>query len=242
MRWTFCVLLAGGCVFFRSASVPMPTVLHAAPAGEADRLVVLLPGLADAPEDFDTQGFVAAIHAVDPLADVIAADAHFGYYRTRTLPQRLHADVLAPLAGRYRETWFVGISMGGLGGSIYAEDHPGTITGLILLAPYLGEGVLDTVRQAGGLARWTPTPLDQVGDENERRFHQLWAWYRGYLDEAPARPRLYLGYGAADDFAPGNAMLGAALPESQVLVLPGDHDWSVWRPLFETLVSRALRR
>ena len=71
----------------------------------------------------------------DPRLDVIAADAHFGYYRARSVVDRLHEDLIAPVADRYERVWLVGISMGGFGSALYAMEHPDVVDGVIMLAP-----------------------------------------------------------------------------------------------------------
>jgi hypothetical protein len=88
--------IASGCVFVRPAAVPMPLVRHAAAAGTAVGLIVMLPGLGGTPEDFEEHAFVDLVRLAHPGYDVVLADAHFGYDRTRTLVERLHEDVIEP--------------------------------------------------------------------------------------------------------------------------------------------------
>ena len=241
LSWSGLLVLGSGCVYLRAPETPMPTVFHASASGDAAHLIVLLPGLADGPEDFADNGFVDAIRRANPRFDVVATDAHFGYYRTRTLGERLYADVLEPAAARYDEIWLVGISLGGIGGAIYAQEHPGAIDGLILLAPYMGDDdIARDVAAAGGLASWTPPPLESIEGEDRRKFHEVWRFYRGYVTDPANMPRLYLGYGEQDDFAPAIGLVAAALPPEQVQTRAGGHRWSVWRPVFEALVQRAL--
>lgn len=236
-------LFLSSCAYFRSATTPMPMARYAAPADSADTLVVLLPGMGDSPEDFVDQGFVRRIQEVRPTADVIAADAHFGYYRSRTFLQRLKSDVIDPVAARYEQIWLVGISLGGFGSAIFCEQNPETIDGMILLAPFMGErDIVEQVRAAGGLAKWTP-PADIAGmaDDAEQKFTQLWAFYRGYANETAATmPKLYLGWGESDGLHVPNGMVADVLPSEQSLAMPGGHKWTVWRPLFDQLVVRAL--
>lgn len=237
-------LLACGCTYFRPATAPMPVVLHEAPAGVADTLFVLLPGLGDGPEDYSANGFVEQIQQARPRADVIAADAHFGYYRSRTFLPRLKADVIDPVADRYEQIWFVGISLGGFGSAIFCEEFPDTVDGLILLAPFMGErDVIASVRQAGGLADWTPpTDFSGIEDDASRKFHELWAFFKSYADGGAARglPELYIGWGTEDGLHVPISMVAAVLPPERTMAVPGGHRWTVWQPLFADLLARAL--
>ena len=115
----------------------MPVVFHAAAAGAADGLIVLLPGFSDGPASFDNQGMIDIVRRIAPAFDAVATDAHFAYYRNQSIVERLHADVIEPITGQYRTVWLVGISMGGLGAASYAMEHPDVVAGVILLAPYM---------------------------------------------------------------------------------------------------------
>ena len=136
-KWGLCLLALAalsGCAFLRSASVPMRHLSFQQRGPAAARgVIVLLPGFGDRPEAFEQHGFVAALTRSAPDYDVVAADAHFGYYRKRTLLDRLDQDVVAPLRARgYREIWLVGASMGGLAAVAYARTHPERIRSLIV--------------------------------------------------------------------------------------------------------------
>ena len=112
----FVALAGSGCYFTQSAAVPMPTVLwsHHGSA-PAQGLAVLLPGFGDAPADFQSAGIVDLIRARTQF-DAVGANAHYGYYRARTILTRLSADVIAPARKQgYRNFVLVGVSMGGMG-------------------------------------------------------------------------------------------------------------------------------
>ncbi|MCB9735505.1 MAG: alpha/beta fold hydrolase [Deltaproteobacteria bacterium] len=242
--------LLPACAFFRSADVPMhaePHLQAAAPAAVGEDaagrvLVVLLPGFGDGPEDFVERGVVARLEAVGPEVDVIAADAHFGYYRGDfTVVERLHADVVAPAlaARRYAKVWVVGVSMGGYGALAYAMDHADVVTGAIVLAPYLGpDDVFEAVRDAGGLAAWTPPDPATIEDDELRHATRLWAFLKAAA--ATGAPALWVGVGDDDGLAPVVRLVTAALPADHALEREGGHGWVVWVPLFDALVSRAL--
>jgi len=239
MRW-LALLLLTGCAFFRATPTPIPMLRYAAPAGDANALIVMLPGRGDQPDAYKKNGFVAKVQACNPHADIVCPDAHIGYYYNKSIVERLHEDVLAGARERYEQIWFIGISMGGMGTAAYAGEHPENVDGAILLAPYMGSNaVIEEVRAAGGPRSWTPPeatthPLDSVG-----RFRQMWTWYRDVITQ-PDAPKLFLGYGAQDRFAPANAMVANELPKAQTMAIPGGHKWTTWKPLFDELATRAL--
>lgn len=232
---------AASC-YLRPASVPMPAVRHAAPAGDARGLVVFLPGLSDGPDDYVANGFVDLVHELRPDFDVLAVDAHFGYYRAMSVTDRLYEDHLASVRDRYDEIWLVGISMGGLGSSLFAARHEGLVDGVVLLAPYMGDPeVFGEVKEAGGLASWSPPDgWRDLSKRSKSGFYELWNWYRGYAAAPTRSPSMFIGYGSEDRLRVPNELLAEALPEDHVLVRPGGHKWVVWKPIFAELLPRAL--
>ena len=239
--WLATVLLLGGCTFFRSATVPMPIAHYPAPAANANGLLVLLPGIGDDPEDYATNGFVEMVQRANPRFDVICADAHFGYYRSQSVAQRLHDDVIAPVAERYEHIWIGGISLGGLGSIAFLRDHKDLIDGAILLAPYMGEQeVIEEVRRAGGLRSWQPRALPVDASASVQLSHWLWTYYHAVAEHPETMPELFLGYGEDDRFRISNGMVAETLPDRHKATLPGGHKWTVWKPLFAKLVPRAL--
>ncbi|MCB9876538.1 MAG: alpha/beta fold hydrolase [Planctomycetes bacterium] len=235
------VLACQACMFLRSTTVPMPAVLHPATSGTADTLVVLLPGFGDGPQDYYDNGVVTKIREVNPRADVIAVDAHFGYYKDRTMIDRLHEDVIGPLAGRYQHVWLVGISMGGFGAVIYTQAHRELVEGMILMAPYMGSrDVITEVDVAGGLDKWTPPDPSTIADDETRKYYEAWIFLQGYAKRPETMPRLFLGHGADDSLHQPNGFVGRFLPEGRYLVRAGGHKWTVWRPMFAEFAGPAL--
>lgn len=228
--------LLAGCGGWRAATVPLRVLERpAACPSPVDTLVVLLPGSYSLPEDFDREGFVAAVRERHLAVDLALVDAHVGYYRERKIVDRLAADVIAPARARgYRRVWLAGISIGGLGTMLYADERPGEVDGLIALAPYLGSPeIARTVRAAGGLRQWhPPDTVPQVDDLDGG----LWRWLRRAVVETPERPPLVLGYGLSDRFVENDAVLAAALPPGRVFTAPGGHDWPVWQQLWRDLL------
>ncbi len=233
-------VLAAGCVNLRSTSAPMFTQTDASQCTvRADTLIVMLPGVFSYPEEFVREGFVKAVQDERLAVDIVRVDAHLGYYEKNAFVERLRADVIAPARARgYRAVWIFGISLGGFGGLIYAQEHPDEIAGVVALAPYLGNPELaESVEKAGGLMRWN-APLVSAADERSKREAALWTSLKSYgAAAATAQPRplpqLWLGYGKADKFARSNGLLGAVLPPERVFTTEGAHDWAPWLRLWK---------
>jgi pimeloyl-ACP methyl ester carboxylesterase len=200
--------------------------------------LVLLPGFGDRPETFSERGFIAALRRHVPQYDVIAADAHFGYYRKRCLVERLEHDLIGPLLRQgYRELWLVGTSMGGFGAVAYAREHPERVTGLLLFAPYMGpDGVIEEVKRVG-LCKYRAPLAGKIEDQESFARANF-----GYLGEKACKTRdvaLWLAVGEDDRLFGANRTLGAALAPERFLVMKGGHGWKVWTPAADKLAARA---
>lgn len=231
------LLLVAGCSFLRPATVPLATDSNLASCSvKADTLLVFLPGAYSTIDEFVREGFVQEVRQRRIAADIVMADAHMTYYQQRSVTDRLEADVLAPArAAGYRAIWLVGISVGGFGALIHEEQLPGGVTGIVALAPYLGEGQLTReITRAGGLAAWQaptgPLPLEQM----ETR---LWRWLQGQAKLPTGSQALYLAYATEDRFAESHRLLAAALPPQRVFTTPGGHDWAPWRRLWQQVLA-----
>lgn len=228
-----------GCFFFRVASTPMERVSFRELGPEqACGAVVLIPGFGDRPDAFKDHGFVAALEKAAPRFDVFGADAHFGYYRKRTLLDRLEQDVIGPLRARgYRQIWLVGASMGGFGAVAYARSHPELVRGVMLFAPYMGPKDVVQEVSATGLCDYQP----QIGSEqNEDNFaRRNFVWLRQQACET-RDVSLWLAVGSEDRLRRPDTLLGGALDPAHVLVLPGGHGWKVWTPALQKLAPTAL--
>ena len=216
----------------------MDAIYDLAPEPGTNRIMlVMLPGAKARPQDLVQYGFVRALRERSLPIDVVAVEAHLGYYLERSLSEHLTHDIIAPARARnYQRIWLMGISLGGMGALIYAREHPADIEGVILLAPFLGaRGTIAEVVRAGGLARWQPGAIKP--DDDERR---LLAWIKAYQPAAAALPKIYLGYGTDDRFAAASKMLAERLPAAQVVTIPGGHDWATWIHLWQHLLDQDL--
>ncbi len=221
------------------ASKPLTVETMAARCPNVDTLLVLLPGAFDRGHDFVDRGFVDAVRRRGIAADVAVVDASIAYYRERNIVDRLDADVVRPARARgIRHLWFAGISLGGLGSLIDANERRGSIDGLLLIAPYLGERTtVAEVEASGGLARWAP-PGPIPPDDLDRRIWQ--ALKTLVVDPKPVdAPQVWLGYGREDRFAAAHRLLAAQLPRDRVFTAPGGHDWPAWQVVWDAMLDAA---
>ncbi len=206
---------------------------------QAKCLMVLLPGAGDVAGTFREEKFVEAMQKSGASADVVAANATLGYYLRGIAPERIELDVIAPLRSRgYEQIWVTGISMGGFGSLHYTQSYPEHIDGILALAPYLGDKpILKEIKDAGGLAKWTPDPLVKLDEDNYQR--QLWSWLHGVLVTKTKGPEIYLGYGDSDGLGVADSLLAQSLPEDHVFHAPGGHDWPPWLQMFEAFLKNS---
>lgn len=233
------LLLLSGCSFLRPATVPLATDSdRSSCSAKTETLLVFLPGAYSAIDEFVREGFVQEVRQRRMAADIVMADAHMAYYNNRTVIDRLEADVLVPArAAGYRSIWLVGISVGGFGALIHEEQMPGGVTGIVAIAPYLGERSLTReIAAAGGLSAWQAPTGDLAPEQMETR---LWRWLQTQVKSPSGEgsTALYLAYGTEDRFADSHRLLAAALPPQRVFTTPGGHDWAPWRRLWQQLLA-----
>jgi pimeloyl-ACP methyl ester carboxylesterase len=233
------VALSLGCMHVPPAQVPMTTWLYAEPDSNNRNLIVLLPGINEQPTKYAQRGFIDDLRNRGLDVDVVAVNAHFGYYNERSVVNRLKADVIEPAKAKgYGKIWLVGFSIGGLGSLLYAMEHPDDIDGMLTLAPYLGEAALiREIKEAGGPLNWRPGSLSE--DDGIRR---LWVWLKNYYTYSESLPTLYLGYGQQDRFAVADSLLAGLLPPERVYVIAGRHNWRTWKKLWGQALDSGLFR
>lgn len=217
-------------------TIPIGTVnFMQSGAGRHQTLLVFLPGLRDSAEVYADEGFIAAARACGIEADMVGVEAHLGYYVEKKFLQRLQEDIIAPAKRQgYRQIWLVGISLGGFGALWYDVEHPDDLTGVVALAPYLGEPpVVSEVGLAGGLAAWKPSTESALDDQRK-----IWRGLKAYQLREKNSSRVFLGYGRQDKFAQADGLLAAVLPGDQVFTTDGGHDWQTWRVLWDRVLPR----
>jgi hypothetical protein len=227
-----------GCYPKGDPGKPIPTVFVPAPK-PAQRLVVVLPGRGDGLQGLQRTGIARAIQSQWPDADVTLCGLTMDYYLEGGAIRRLHDEILAPAHARgYREVWLLGASLGGLGALMYDGQWPGTVDGLILMAPYLGEKpLLDEIAAAGGIAKWNPGPSpSQINGDNFQ--HELWRHLQGWSRDPRRARNVWLAYGDRDYLRDTMPSLAPLLPPSHVLVREGRHAWTVWTPATQEILGR----
>jgi pimeloyl-ACP methyl ester carboxylesterase len=227
--------VANGCAFF--AKAPIEVLRYESGRGRPEEnLLVFVRGLGGSHRSFAEEGLVADVQARGLPFDMAAPNAHFAYYAARNLLVRLKADVIDPArAAGYRRIYLVGVSMGGLGSLLYAEEHPDDIAGIFLIAPFLGyERIIAEIQAAGGAAGWQPGPYDPDEDWERMIWHWLQASYAG--GSASGTP-LFLAYGEADDYVEGQRLLADILPRDHVYRVDGGHDYATFRRLWDRFLE-----
>jgi pimeloyl-ACP methyl ester carboxylesterase len=245
----FGLLSVTGCAHRRPNVVPLVSIEDRLPRPATGRtLVVFLPGISSPPREFRDHHYFDEVRRLGWPIDMIAVDAHRGYYDDRSVVDRLREDIVRPARARgYARIWLVGISLGGLGSMLYASQMPARnaldaadrVDGIVPIAPFVGSReVIAEVRDAGGLARWNP-PLHLADGDWERH---LLVWLKSQTaDEAvPASERvpMIFAWGDSDRFAPSIDLVSAALPADRRITLPGGHDWDAWTPLWRAVLDR----
>jgi pimeloyl-ACP methyl ester carboxylesterase len=219
-----------GCASMLPAPTPLRSIEYANAATPAKCLFVLLPGAGDRAETFAQRGFVEELRGRSLSIDIRATDATLGYYTKATFLDRLEADVIAPAKARgYREIWLAGPSMGGFGSLFYARAHTAEITGVLAIAPFLGDrSLIEEIAAAGGLPKWRgPARVEQMNRDNYQR--EMWRWLQAATQGREAAPLIFAGYGTSDRLARADALLTAELPPSRVFLTEGAHEWDAWR-------------
>jgi alpha-beta hydrolase superfamily lysophospholipase len=194
----------------------------------------MLPGVGIEAGDFARKGLVAAVQERGLPVDVAAVRPALGHYLDGTIDKEIQREVIRPAqqAG-YTRIWFLAISLGGMGALLYAGSEAADVEGVILLAPFLGtQGTLAEIVDAGGLMAWSSGASQATAAER-----RLLIWLKDFLLQRRKRPALYLGYGRADRFARGHAMLADLLPNDRVVVAAGGHDWETWTALWRQVLD-----
>lgn len=226
--------LATGCTHLVTAPTPMRAKYDRVdPAKRARCLLLMLPGIGDDDTDFADRGFLADLRERNLSVDTIRANATLGYYARRTVGDRLEADLLGPNRAGYEQVWVLGLSMGGLGSIVLAERPGIALTGMILMAPFLGKDIVSEIRAKGGLAAWD-------GKSKARDFeHDIWVWLKAATAPAASAPPIYLLTGDQDKFAAAHRLLADALPAERRFRRYGGHDWAPWRLLWNDFLDRS---
>lgn len=220
-----------GCSTIRPIEDPIPVRTLTIGTAPAEIALIFLPGRGDRMDAFVEHGLLADLEATGMAADIWLVDAHLGYYRSRTLGDKLDASIMPHLAN-YREVWVVGISLGALGAVLLEADRPGRWDRMILLGPFVGNSQRFFSRS--GVAAGTSDAIpDAAGPEHLRLF---WNWIIQHAHSDSPGPKLWVAWGESDRFAPHQDNLRHYLPAENILTLPGGHDWITWRTAWQQLL------
>lgn len=198
-------------------------------SGDAPQLLVMLPGVAMRPEDLFEAGFADAIERRGLALELLAVDiSGLGLDAVDTW-DALQQQVLAPARERGARVWLGGISLGGMVAMAHLAARPGVADGLCLLAPYPGSRPsVNVIERAGGVDRWQPSEADLRDPEL-----RVWQW----LQRPPADLPVFIGHGTEDRFAARIQRVAERFPPASRHAVPGGHDWSAWRPLWERFLD-----
>ena len=211
----------------------MRTIVEAARGGGRTPalLMALIPGTYSEPEDFVREGFPAAVSAHGIHAEVVMAELRAAWVADGSIVARLEEHVVRP--GRERghtRIWIAGISLGGLAALGYAARNAAGIEGIALISPYPAtREVLREVDAAGGLARWHPD-IPAEGDLER----EAWRWL---ATREPDAPTVVCYFTSGDRFAEGQRRIAGALAPECTRELPGGHDWTAWRALWDAFLA-----
>ena len=196
----------------------------------ADTRMIWLPGAYDVAQSFRDAGFSTAVAKRAVALDLEYVDLDMEHLGDRLALKRLRSEVVLPARDSGINCWLGGISLGGLLALDYAATYPGDLSGLCLLAPYLGNRMLTAeIGDAAGLAAWEPGELAETDEER-----RIWRYIKMRPgDNGP----IYLGFGRGDRFAASHRLLAGALPQDCVDVIEGGHDWPTWTALWENFLD-----
>lgn len=210
---------------------------HVIGQSRPDTLLVLLPPAEAVIEDFQAQGFIAALRKRVLPVDAHLVEMTYQHVMGKTVAETLHAHVMQPaLASGYRNIWLAGISLGAYNALHYAAEHAQFLAGMYLMAPYPGTAdVLSEISASGGAAAWCKaSPADH---RDERAW---WHWLHDNTEErAAASLPVFMGTGNEDRFVRGQRMLADLLAPERVHYVPGVHAWPTWQRLWNDWLDRA---
>ncbi len=194
--------------------------------------ILLLPGANERSDGFARAGFHDAIRERELAIELDCCDLELEHLTDRTMLERLRdGPVAAARAAGCDSLWLGGVSLGGFMALAYAARYPDELSGLCLVAPYLGSRILTgEISRAGGVAAWNP---GEVAADDEDR--QIWRFIRS---RSGLGPTLYLGSGCDDRFADSHRLLAEVLPSGSVDVVNGAHDWPTWRQVWNHFLDK----
>lgn len=192
--------------------------------------VLLLPPAYSQPEDFLREGFADLVRSSGLDLDLVLIELRLQSVSDRSVLAELRRHIVAARTAGCVTLWLGGISLGAYIALACAERHGSEIDGLCLFAPYLGSHlVTQEIEAAGGVAAWEP---GEVREEDEER--RIWRFIKR---QARGALPIHLGLGSDDRFGLRHRTLAAALDARNVDIVPGGHEWPVWRALWKRFLD-----
>jgi len=232
----FALVLATSVIFSCSTNAPLKTLYYKTEGHDSPKnMIIFLRGRGGSHKYFASEGLIDDIKTRKLPFDMVAPDAHVGYYYGETLVPRLKADIIEPAKAKgYEKFWLVGFSMGGLGALMYTRQYPEDVEGVCLISPFLGyDDILREIGDAGGVRQWDPGEYDPDNDWQR----MLWHWLKKSAEDENVLPNLYLGYGTNDYLSTTHGLLKDILPPDHVFTTSGGHTpktmKKVWRIFLE---------
>ena len=205
------------------------------PARSASQRVLLLPPAYSEPEDFLREGFAQAVRARGLDLDLVLVELRLQSVTDRSVLAELARLIAAARSSGCVTLWLGGISLGAFIALACAERHCRELDGLCLFAPYLGSHIVtQEIERAGGVGRWEPGELAETDEERH-----IWRFIKR---QARGPLPIHLGLGREDRFGERHRTLAAALAAESVDIVPGGHEWPVWRALWERFLDARIAR
>jgi len=222
-----------------STNAPLESLYYNAEEFKSQKnLIIFLRGRGGSHKDFATEGFIDSVKKRNLPYDMVAPNAHFGYYFGETLVDRLKSDLIEPARAKgYENIFLVGASMGGLGAIIYSRYYPEDVTGVYVISPFLGyKKIIAEIADSGGLQQWQPGTYDP--DDDWQRM--VWDWLKANTHKQKQKPKIYLGYGTEDTYLKSQKILGDALPGDQVIKTAGGHTPKTMKSLWDMFLNKGI--
>lgn len=238
VRWwsvMFALAWLTGCDAVRPVTTPIPMQFYSSD-GPSNRLVIFLPGLGDEVGAFERAGFVELLFASTDFADAVVPDAHLGYYLDRSIDERIYRDILLPYERQgYSEFLVVGVSLGGLGAIRLRHEFGSRVSGIVLIAPFLGNrSVVDAIQHAGDIRTWRR----QLGDRQPDVDENIWVMVEDLINqESDEIECTIIAFGTGDKFERANRLLGQSIPEEMSFTANGGHNWTTWSSLWADILQ-----
>jgi len=204
-------------------------VEKAVPGARPTLLIALLCGSYCEPEDLVREGFADSVRAHGIEAEIALAQMRVAWFADGSVVRRIRESIVQPARGRGIERiWLGGISIGALACVCYAARHEEDLAGIVLISPYPAtREVLREMDAARG--EWKPV-IPSEGDLER----EAWLWL-GTSREGRLPVHCY--FGSQDRFVEGQRRIARALPRERVREMPGGHDWSAWRRLWDEFLT-----